>query len=159
MGSRGPRPTPEAILKRRGTNRGGGKSRPRPEPTQPDCPLWLDDVAKACWCEIAPQLHAAGVLTRIDGNALTRYCRIWSRWKAAEIVLDREGSTYELKDSVGELRCIMQRPEVAIAHKLAMVLTRLEAEFGMTPSARTRISVTPPVAEVDEKDKFFGCVG
>jgi phage terminase small subunit len=35
-------------------------------------------------------------------------------------------------------------PAVSIAAKLAQHLTRLEQEFGMPPSARTRIQVTQP---------------
>lgn len=37
-----------------------------------------------------------------------------------------------------------QWPQVAIANKLAQQLTRLEQEFGMTPSARSRIQVSNP---------------
>jgi phage terminase small subunit len=39
-------------------------------------------------------------------------------------------------------------PQVATANKLGMLLTKLEQEFGMTPSARTRIEV-PTQSEYD----------
>ena len=45
-------------------------------------------------------------------------------------------------DGNGRIKCMAQFPQVSIAHKLGMLLTRMEAEFGMTPSARTRIEVT-----------------
>jgi len=81
------------------------------------------------------------VLTRIDGNALARYCQLWARWKKAELFAQKHGEVYPLKDESGRTKCLMPFPQVAIANKLAAQLTRLEQEFGMTPSARTRISV------------------
>jgi P27 family predicted phage terminase small subunit len=101
-----------------------------------------------------------GVLTRAEQWVLTLYCRLWSRWKAAEETLMQEGSTYTLKDSKGEVRYIGQRPEVAIARNLAQQLARLGAELGLSPSARTRIEAKPPEDKaVDDKRKFFGVVG
>jgi phage terminase small subunit len=39
---------------------------------------------------------------------------------------------------------VQQFPQVAIAHKLGALLTRLEAEFGLTPSSRSRIQSSKP---------------
>ncbi|MCX5658318.1 MAG: P27 family phage terminase small subunit [Planctomycetota bacterium] len=48
------------------------------------------------------------------------------------------------KAGTGKTRCAPQRPPMAIANELAQELSRLEAEFGMTPSARSRIQVEKP---------------
>ena len=59
------------------------------------------------------------------------------------------------QDASGNARCAMQFPQVAIAHRLSLALTKLEAEFGMTPSGRSRIHVEPPVSEeVSKLAKF-----
>ena len=87
------------------------------------------------------------VLTNVDGNALARYCVLWVRWKQAELFIRQHGLAYPLRDEKGQLRCLQQFPQVAIANKLATQLTRLEQEFGMTPSARTRIHVEPVPTE------------
>jgi P27 family predicted phage terminase small subunit len=84
-----------------------------------------------------------GVLTKIDGNALTRYCQLWSRWKKAELFIQKHGDTYPIKDEAGKIKCLQQFPQVTIAHKLAALLTRLEQEFRLTPSARSRITLPP----------------
>ena len=62
-----------------------------------------------------------------------------------------------LKDESGRVKYMQQWPQVAIANKLAQQLTRLEQEFGMTPSARSRIQVSnPEPAAIDPKvAKFF----
>ncbi len=62
---------------------------------------------------------------------------------------------YPLKDEAGQTKCFQQWPQVAIAHKLALQLTRLEQEFGMTPSARTRIPVSVPREEDEEIARLF----
>ena len=54
---------------------------------------------------------------------------------------------YPHKDESGKVKCFQQWPQVAIANKLAIQLTRLEQEFGMTPSARTRIQVHVPAPQ------------
>ena len=56
----------------------------------------------------------------------------------------------------GRIRYFQQWPQVAIASKLAQQLTRLEQEFGMTPSARTRIAVAGrAVDNTSDKSRFF----
>ena len=150
MGRRGPAPKPTPILKLRGTFRKHrSRKEPKPDPSPPPCPTWLDDVAKEAWFQVVPQLLTMGVLTRIDENALVRYCRYWSRWREAEDWIAKHGSVYPIKDEQGRVKCLQQFPQVAVAHKLGALLTRLEAEFGMTPSSRSRIQSSKP----DESDE------
>lgn len=160
MGQRGPAPTPTAVLKLRGSSlvthrrEDGEVKGPAGRPT---CPKWLDADARAAWRQLVPLLDEMGVLSRIDGNALGRYCRLWTRWRKAEDFIDKHGDMYPLKDETGQVKYFQQWPQVAIASKLAQNLTRLEQEFGMTPSARTRLQMpTSPVTEaVSAKQRFF----
>ena len=67
---------------------------------------------------------------------------------------------YPLRSDDGKVKCFMQWPQVAIAHKLAQQLTRLEQEFGMTPSARTRVQVTTNAfAGTMDKGRYFRGIG
>lgn len=147
MGRRGPAPEPTALLKLKGSKR---VTRAREETEAagpagiPRKPAWLDRVAKTCWDQLVPLLSEMGVLTLIDVKALERYCRFYSRWRRAEKVIEEEGETFPIRDKkTGEISYVQQRPEVAIANQLAIRLARLEQEFGMTPSARTRIRIEP----------------
>lgn len=160
MGKRGPKPTPTAVLKLRGST----LVSKRREATEvagpagtPDCPDWLDDDAKSAWDQVVPLLEGMGVLTRIDGNALARYCRTWSRWRKAEAFIQEKGEMYPLRDDDGKVKYFQQWPQVAIANKLAIQLTRLEQEFGMTPSARARLQAAPLDAGMtaNAKSRFF----
>ena len=159
MGKRGPKPTPTAVLRLRGSTlvskrREAGET--KGSAGTPDRPDWLDDEAKAAWEEVVPMLEGMGVLTRVDGHALARYCWLWSRWRKAEAFIAEKGEMYPLRDEDGRVKCFMQWPQVAVAHKLAQQLTRLEQEFGMTPSARARIQLAPKTQEAaGGKARFF----
>ena len=102
-------------------------------------------------------LESMRVLTKIDSNALARYCRTWSRWRKCEAFIEKNGVSYPLRDPDGKIRYLQTWPEVSICNKLAQQLTRLEQEFGLTPSARSRIQVSnpEPVAIDPKVAKFF----
>jgi P27 family predicted phage terminase small subunit len=156
MGRRGPPPTPTKILEMRGSRRANKREgEPDPPAGRPRCPSWLDAEAKACWRQLVPDLEAMGILGRIDQKPLARYCQLWARWRRAEEFIQKHGEAYPLKDERGQVKCLVQFPQVAIAHKLSLALSRIEAEYGMTPSARARINVRLPerVTEMDERMK------
>lgn len=98
----------------------------QPPEGAPDCPDWLDEEAKAAWGRLIPMLQAMGVLSRIDGGALARYCVYWSRWRKAEEFIQKNGDVYPIKDDSGRIKCVMPFPQVAISHKLGALLGRLE---------------------------------
>lgn len=135
MAGNGPAPTPTAILKLRGSgNARGRKGEPEPLPGRPKVPKFLDPDSKRLWKRIAAQLEGMNVLTAADESALMRYARFLSRWIAAERKLIEHGDTFE--DDKGNS---VARPEVRISNDMHDRLLRLEQQFGLTPSARTRI--------------------
>lgn len=137
MGRRGPAPTPTAVLKARGSWRGNiNKSEPKPPPGAPTKPDWLTKPASAAWDQLLAQLAPLGLATVIDGNALARYCDALVRWKQAAAALDEMGQTYCTEQGME-----LPRPEVGIYQKLAVLLGKIEAEFGLTPASRSRIQV------------------
>lgn len=154
MGRRGPRPTPTKVLELRGSKRAKlNRGEPKPGPGVPEAPSWLDDESRAVWEQLVPQLEEMAVLSKIDALALARYCVLWTQWVKATKFVQRHGPTYPLKDGNGRVKCFAQFPEVALMHKLSTALSRLEAEFGLTPSARTRINVPiTPGPAIDPKD-------
>ncbi len=143
MGLRGPKPEPTAIKLAKGNpgKRTINPYEPQPGTGIPRCPSWLADDAKKCWYRMVPLLREMGVLTRADTDALTVYCETWARWRRAVEFLEKNGDVYTLKDDNGDPKCVVQWPQVAIARNLIGVLNRFQAEFGLTPSARTRIDV------------------
>jgi len=84
-------------------------------------------------------LMGMGVLSRIDRNAIVRYCTDWSRWKRLQQFLAKNGECYPIKDGNGNIKSLAPFPQATTANKLSVLLAKFEQEFGMTPSARTRI--------------------
>ncbi len=139
MGKRGPKPTPTTILKLRGSWRAGlNPDEPRPKPGAPVMPGRLRPAAKLAWKRVVPKLQAMGVLTKVDGETLARYCTLAARYWEAERFLEAHGQTYPMRDG-DTVTGFRKFPQVAIANELAGTLARIEASFGMTPADRTRI--------------------
>ncbi len=152
MGRRGPAPTPTNILKLRGSTlvtERRLRSEVKGPIGHPDCPAWLDEDARAMWDKLIPQLSAMGILSRIDGNALARYCRFWSRWKKAEDFITERGEMYPIKDDQGNVKCFQQWPQVANVIDYDVIRRRINElnqrfgirEIAIDPWNATQLSV------------------
>lgn len=139
MGARGPAPKPTALRIVEGNPGKKPLNHDEPKPTLgiPSCPMWLEPEAKKEWRRISRELDKIGMLTLVDGTALAGYCESYARWRQAERALTEHGNlTYET--DTGYAR---ERPEVGIAQRYLGLVKQFAAEFGLTPSSRTRITV------------------
>lgn len=147
MGARGPAPKP-TQLKILAGNPGHQKlntNEPKPRPIAPKCPSWLDREAKREWRRVAPELEALGLLTLVDMAALAGYCASYALWKKCAEAIAAEGLTFETDRGY-----VMQRPEVAIGNKALAEVRAWCAQFGLTPSARARMTL-PEAPDDDEE--------
>jgi P27 family predicted phage terminase small subunit len=161
MGSRGPRPTPSRLLMMRGTYRPGRRAgEPIPPAGRPTCPKWLPMSAKAYWRRLMPILETMGVLSRADGTAAVRYVVYLAQWEDCQKYIAEHGTTYEMKDATGRVTGVAQYPQVNQSFKLAGLLAKLEAVFGLTPADRARVTVAPEAAADPSRheieSRFFG---
>lgn len=156
MGKRGPKPLPTAILEARGSREVASRAgEPKPPLGAPETPNFLEGDSLATWNQLVPQVLAMGVLTTIDWAALARYCCLWVQWVRCIKFVEANGMTYEVNNG----QCQAMYPEVGQITKLSTVLSKLEADFGLTPSARARLSVpvAPAPNQESEKSQFsFG---
>ena len=145
MGRRGPPPEPTRLRLLKGNP---GKRRVNSDEPKPPrrakkdllrCPGWISDGAKLVWRSAAPQLRDMGVLTQVDRDALAAYCQAYARWREAEEFIAKHGSVYPLRDEQGRVKYMQPFPQVAIARHLLLAVRTFQQEFGMTPSARSRI--------------------
>lgn len=138
-GGRPPKPTHLKVLQ--GTARPNRmRNEPKPAPVRPTCPRWLSPEAKREWRRVAPELEKLGLLTRVDRAALAAYCQAYARWRQAEEVLEREGLTCEHTNKAGATN-VSLRPEFFVAQKYLQVIKGFCVGFGLTPSARARMTV------------------
>lgn len=157
MGARGPKPTPAAILKQRGTFRADRHSDSAKPTGKPRCPKWLNKDAAKEFRRIVKLLDTMGLLGAADENALARYASTWVRWRQALQMIEKGGEVVVYKDETGKVKAVQPSAFNSIARSLAEELSRLEQAFGMTPSARSRIDVAmpQPAPEPQGKSRFF----
>ena len=110
-----------------------------PPRTRPSCPAHLTPTAKTEWKRLATVLHDLGLLTQIDRTVLAAYCQAYGRWVEAERRLAETPPL--LKTPAGY---VQMSPWIAISNKQVELMVRLMAELGLTPSARSRLSITIP---------------
>jgi P27 family predicted phage terminase small subunit len=150
---RGRKPIPTKLHELRGNpsrlNLDARANEPQPPADMPSPPEYLDAEARAEWGRVAPGLHACGVLTAVDRAALAAYCQAWSRVVKLEGIVQKTGEVMpeidpETKRPTGRF---FPSPYMAALNKTLRTMHQFASEFGMTPSSRTRLQVTPPVAD------------
>ncbi|MGZ9112729.1 MAG: phage terminase small subunit P27 family [Rhodoplanes sp.] len=117
----------------------------------PEPPAHLEDRARRKFTEIAEMLARCGVMTELDAGALARYAVIWCRWVDAEAEVKRRGAV--VKTEGGN---VIYSPFLAVANRCHTQLTQLEAEFGLTPSSRSRVRAASPPQVSDPIAESFG---
>ena len=115
---------------------------PRPTTKAPPCPGCLGDAARKEWQRLARELAELGLLTRIDRGLLAAYCQAHALWVEAVSSIERYGTM--IKSPNGHP---MQSPYVAVVNRQVEIMGRIAAEFGMTPSSRSRIRAGAPALE------------
>ena len=136
---KGRKPKPTAV-KRMAGNPGGrplNDDEPQPDKTIPPCPDHLSQLAQEEWGREADRLYRNGLLTEIDGTALSMYCDAWARWVYAKGIVDEQGMTVTTSNGT-----LVQSPYVAILNKAFDHLFKVLGDFGKTPSSRVRVRVT-----------------
>ena len=120
-----------------------------------ETPTWLKGKARTAWASLAPELNEIGLLTRLDRQALELLCMTYSRWRAAEEDMRKNGITYETTTASGS---VMRRknPAVDISAEAELRLSSLMERFGLFPTDRIDGHDPAPLEERDEyEDEFF----
>ena len=153
MAGRKAKPTAVKKLEGNPGKRKLNDKEPMPVKGMPTCPAWLMPEAQTEWKRLAKILSEMGVLKEVDRTAFAAYCQSYARWKEAQEHINSEGATYETENG-------MQRPNpyVAICNTEQRLMMSAASEFGLTPSARSRIMAASGVNkdDVDEMEALLG---
>jgi P27 family predicted phage terminase small subunit len=156
MRGRKPEPTHLKLIKGNPGKRRINEREPVPTSQLPSPPSHLSDGAKVEWGRVSEELYRLGLLTGVDRAALAAYCQAYGRWAQAEEAIttmakqDKLTGGLMIKTTNGNA---IQNPLVGTANKAAADMVRYAAEFGMTPSARSRLSAN--AKENGGADEFF----
>lgn len=148
MGRRGPIPKPTALKRAAGNpgRRQLNENEPLPPEGEVAAPAWLTPEGKRVWDAIAPVAVTMKTLTTADVYPFARYCEAFARWLELNAWLKKNGTTYTMKGKDGKPRYAAEFPQAIEHRRLYEILIRLEGNFGLTASARSRLNVLPAAA-------------
>lgn len=109
---------------------------PVPSEGIPTCPSKHPEIKKI-WEYTVDQLSKMRTVTMADRDTLLAYCEAVNMHRIASQLMAKEGVV--IPGSHGGLVC---HPAQKIQREAAQLIRALGTEFGLTPSARTRIKVT-----------------
>jgi P27 family predicted phage terminase small subunit len=156
MAGRRPKPTHLRVVGGNAGKRPLNKSEPKPARERPSPPSHVSDKARETWGYVTGILDDMGVLTKADAMAVEVLCEAYADHIAARAALKDFGSSYY--ETVSESGSVMHRahPAVALISDTDRRIKAWLGEFGLTPSARTRVQSSDGVdKQADPASKYF----
>lgn len=137
----------------------------RPYAEIPRPPKHLKGEALKEWRRITSELDRYGMVSAVDRGALAMLCTLWGRYVQAEEMIEKQAAA--APGSYGMFvktpnNFAVQSPWLAVSNKAMEQYKVLCAEFGMTPSARSRLPTATtqmPLFAVPDPEKATGTHG
>ena len=133
-------------------------SEPKPR-GKPTCPAWLSIEAKREWRRMAVEMHALGLLTSIDRSVFAAYCEsvavLVRATKGMNAMAALDPASHGGLVVIAASGNAMQNPLVMTARQAKADMVRYAAEFGMSPSAQTRIKAIESEPDEDAAAAYF----
>lgn len=136
---RGRKPKPTATKEANGAYRKNPQRRNKAEPSppsgEPQMPAWIaeDDIAKSCWDYTVRIVREMRLLSEADAHPIAGYCSDFAQWFRLRAIV----SGGDVARMTGEGDKV--RVEAVQVHKYQDRMAKFWAEYGMTPSARSRL--------------------
>ena len=138
---RGRKPTPSHLRLVKGNpgKRAINRQEPKPRRERPSAPDHMSDKARETWGDVTGLLDRLGVLTEVDSVGLEMLCEAYADYLGARADLAAFGSNYY--ETINQTGGVMHRahPAVAVMQDADRRIRGWLAEFGLTPSARSRV--------------------
>ena len=111
---------------------------PQPKQTPPKCPSHLSAAAKKEWKRLAALLMRMRVLTEADGDALEQLVTAIVAKREADKAIEEKGLY-----TVGSVGNEVLNPACRERDSADSKIRWWSTQFGLTPSARTRVAAEP----------------
>jgi P27 family predicted phage terminase small subunit len=113
---------------------------PMPPPGKPECPADLEPEAAAEWERLANVLEEMNLLSVADHAGLLMYCRQYQKWMEAERKVREFGPIV----AAPKTKVPMINLWNVVANQAYDRLAKMLVEYGLTPSARSKMKVLRP---------------
>ena len=151
MAGRRPKPTHLRVLQGNPGKRPLNVNEPKPKVEQLTPPEHLNAIALSEWNRVSEELSRLGLLTTVDRAAFAAYCTVYARWVDAEEGLKKTGPVVRAPSGYP-----MISPYYTVANQSLQLMRSYLIEFGLTPAARSRISIGPRQQDDPVEDFLFG---
>ena len=154
MGKRGPAPKPSVLKAERGKRGANLADNIKPDVAIPECPDFVCESGRREWARITPYLAKLGLISHLDMAALALYCQTFGRYADLEIGFEENIHRIQQKESCPyteavQLAFIDVTPNgykqvsalASTIRGLREECLRYLAQFGLSPSARTRVPI------------------
>jgi P27 family predicted phage terminase small subunit len=148
---RKPKPTETKKLEGNPGKRALNNQEPQPDVAIPECPQHLEGEARKEYKRISAILAKLKIISEIDMASLAGYCEAWGNYVQASKKVKKEGAVLYSDKGNAYLN-----PWKNIQTSEMDRMLRFSAEFGMTPSSRSRIKVESPTGEDEMLKYLFG---
>ena len=137
---------------KRGHSRPLNEREPRPRGELGLPPDYLGDEARALWMRTVAAMPR-GVYASTDKEVLEIYCKHYQLYRDAERTLtEKFGGNTIIKTPNG---MIQTNPLCAQMRMAGLVVAKLAAELGLTPTSRARMEVAKDVEGDEDNESFF----
>lgn len=157
---RGRKPTPTVLRVLRGNpgKRPVNTNEPEPEDLSTVCPEEIaenDDARKEWFRTIVPAIHTRQI-TSADRAMAIAHCELWATWRSQLAAAGKHAHVV----AVGKNNYPTPNPARGMANKTFFLLKQVDAELGLTPTSRSRVTKGKGAPTVDKrKERFFGTGG
>jgi len=151
MARRGPAPKPRALRLLDGSHMERlNDKEPIPRTLAARCPEDVAPDVRAIWDYTVAELEHMGTVHACDRDSLVAYCEAVVNHRKSSRLLARSNILVQ-----GALGSLIVNPALRVQRDSAMLIRQFAQEFGLTPSARTRIE-TRDVTGDGQENPFAG---
>ena len=136
----GRRPLPDVLKAKKGTLNTSRVNNDQPEFSSDgiQVPAHFDEQRRAVWFDIVPNLIRNRVVKDVDVYMLEMLCEKWVEWRTCQDAVNDRGIVVQAPSGYP-----MLNPFWTSTMKLGREIQAILTEFGMTPAARSKVSVNP----------------
>ena len=122
--------------------------------TLPAAPEWLSEIGQEQFDIVVNQLNSLGMLYEVDLKLIEAYSNAMALHIESEQQLRKVGRIQVYRDNeTGDIKHSQITPLQTISKQALELALKIATQFGLTPSARSKISA--PIKSLEIKDNEF----
>lgn len=150
-----PKPTALKLVTGNPGKRRLPKNEPKPRRVRPSPPAHLSRDALVAWGAFSERLFPLGLLTELDAAALELLCENYAEIQLLRRDLDANG-WFETITRTNGTQATVTRAAAARLSDAERRFRSMLVEFGLTPSARSKVTATPDDDRRDDPAAAYG---